>query len=138
MVTKCFTNVRAKGPSSLDSWCNLQMGLKTNFVEPIQTWSKSQIDKFPSAQFLSIKTLKNGNEQKRIVTALNDGTLCIETNVVSPSGELLKAYSGIRNGYTIDYQSGNDKASIDRVVGRIVRQDKKAYNLTSLEKEFPN
>lgn len=42
------------------------------------------------------KVLPNGNVQSRLVTAYGDGSVGMTTKVSSPSGELLKAYTGVR------------------------------------------
>ncbi len=43
------------------------------------------------------KILPNGNKQTRLVTAYGDGSIGMTTRVDSPSGELLKAYTGVRD-----------------------------------------
>lgn len=53
-------------------------------------------EKTVGAQLLSNKMLKNGNIQKRITTVFPNGSLGLETRVLSPNGELLKAYTGVR------------------------------------------
>lgn len=133
MAVKNLYNFNPKGPSSIGTWSTLQLGLKTEFLESINTWKKTLSSRHPSAQFLSIKTLRNGNTQERIVTALEDGYLCTETNVYSPSGDLLKAYAGIRQGHTNMYKSGKDAESVKEVVNKITAQGKGVKTLANLE-----
>ena len=77
-----------------------------------------------AGQIKYTKLLANGNTQDRLVTAYGDGSIGMTTVVKSPTGELLKAYSGVRgksweainpttnevvskNAGTIAYCSGN-------------------------------
>ncbi len=82
-------------------WSNFRSLLKTGTAgqknyKVVHTW------RFPdreahAGQFLYSKVLPNGNIQKRLITQYgNPGIVGFETNVVSPSGELLRSYAGIR------------------------------------------
>lgn len=61
-----------------------------------------------AGQVYGEKVLPNGNIQKRITTAYagSEPTIAIDTRVYSPSGELLKAYHGIR-GCEVTYKNGD-------------------------------
>lgn len=80
-------------------WSDLRSFLKVagnKKYKLVHTW------RFPNreahaGQFFSSKVLPNGNLQQRIVTQYgNPGVIGIDTRVMSPSGELLRSYAGIR------------------------------------------
>jgi len=97
-------------------WNNLQCRFRYGFPLPenmklLHLWKF--YDRPPHAgQVLTVKTLPNGNIQKRITTAYGSEVLGLETGVYSPKGELLKAYAGIRDcdSSTWCYASGIKEA----------------------------
>lgn len=64
-------------------------------------WAENNQTNIPSkiyaGQIEYEKILANGNKQTRLVTAYGDGSIATTTTVESPSGELLKAYTGLRD-----------------------------------------
>lgn len=95
-----------------------------------------------AGQIKGVKTLPNGNKQVRITTAYagSNSTLALDTRVYSPSGELLKAYHGIRGTEaTFTNKAGEVVKHIPPTrsygntapeIREIIRQEKSLNNVT--------
>ena len=71
--------------------------------------------------------MPNGNVQKRIATRYgNPGVIGIETQVVSPSGELLRSYAGVRAPEgTIIY--GNNNSGLSKALHKLYDNQGNCY-----------
>lgn len=95
-----------------------------------KVWAENNKTNIPSKVYAGqveySKILPNGNKQTRLVTAYGDGSISTTTTVKNPSGELLKAYTGVRDK---TWKAINPKS------GEIVRQNSGTLAYTSGTKE---